>query len=70
MDTITETIIDKINEYIEVNGLSVKKIAKEAGLDYNHLWKVLNRNKTIKLEDYVALCRAFREPMEKFIPKT
>ena len=70
MDTITETIIDKINEYIEVNGLSVKKIAKEAGLDYNHLWKVLNRNKTIKLEDYVALCRAFREPMDKFIPKT
>lgn len=70
MDTINDSIIDKINEYIEVNGLSVKKIAKEAGLDYNHLWKILNRNKTIKLEDYVALCRAFREPMEKFIPKT
>lgn len=70
MDTINDSIIDKINEYIEVNGLSVKKIAKEAGIDYNHLWKVLNRNKTIKLEDYVALCRAFKEPMEKFIPKT
>lgn len=70
MDTINDSIIDKINEYIEVNGLSVRKIAKEAGLDYNHLWKILKQNKTIKLDDYVAICRACKEPLEKFIPKT
>ena len=67
--TINDRIIDEINDYIRVNNISVKKTAKAAGIDYNHLWKVLNRNKTIRLDDYVALCRAFREPLERFIPK-
>lgn len=68
--SINEAIIQNIKNYIEANDLSEKKIAKEAGLDYNHLWKILNKNKTIRLDDYVALCRAFRESLEKFIPKT
>ena len=68
--TINDSIIEKLNAYIEANNLSVKKIAKAAGIEYNHLWKILNKNKTIKLDDYVAICRAFREPLERFIPKT
>lgn len=67
---INDAIIENIRRYIEVNDLSEKKIAKEAGIDYNHLWKILNKNKSIRLDDYVAICRAFREPLEKFIPKT
>ena len=68
--TINDSIIEKLNAYIEANNLSVKKIAKAAGIEYNHLWKILNKNKTIRLDDYVAICRAFREPLERFIPKT
>lgn len=67
--TINDSIIEKLNAYIEANNLSVKKIAKAAGIEYNHLWKILNKNKTIRLDDYVAICRAFREPLERFIPK-
>ena len=61
--------IQKINNYIEANGLSVPKIAQAAGMKPVKLWSILNRNNKISLDDYVAICRACREPLEKFIPK-
>lgn len=64
-----EQILTRIKDYIATNNLSLPKIAKEAGLDYFKLWALLNRSQTIKLTDYVALCRAFREPLETFIPE-
>ena len=66
---INDTVIEKIKTYIETNDLSLKKIAEAAGIGYYSLWSMLNRNQTIKLDDYVALCRAFKEPLDKFIPK-
>ena len=60
-------VIKRINDYIAGNGLSVSKIAKEVGMDYKTLWSLLNRNGSIKLSDYVDLCRAFKEPFEKFL---
>ena len=62
-----EQILSRINSYIEANDLSIPKIAKEAGMDYFKLWSILNRNHPIKLTDYVAICRAFHEPLETFI---
>lgn len=62
-------VIKNIRDYIFKNDLSLSKIAKESGMDYYHLWSFLNRNQNIKLNDYIALCRAFREPLEKFIPE-
>lgn len=69
MTNISNGTIDRINNYIEANGLSVPKIAKEAGMDYVRLWAILNRNNKISLDDYVRICRACKEPLEKFIPK-
>lgn len=60
-------VIKRINAYIVSNGLSVSKIAKETGMEYKTLWSLLNRNGSIKLNDYVDLCRAFKEPFEKFL---
>lgn len=68
MNTPDNTQIQtRINDYIKTNNLSLPKIAKESGIDYYKLWSILNRNRDIKLTDYVALCRAFKEPLETFI---
>lgn len=67
--SINNSTIELINKYIEANGLSIPKIAKEAGMDYVRLWAILNRNNRISLDDYVKICRACKEPLEKFIPK-
>lgn len=63
------TVNENLKTYIEENELSLSKIAKATGITYNNLWAILNRRKSIRLNDYVALCRAFKEPLEKFIPK-
>lgn len=62
-----EGVIDRINAYIEENELSHKKIAEAAGLTYNQLYQLRHKNQCIKLREYVSLCEAFREPLEKFI---
>ena len=69
MEKTSNGTIEKINTYIEANGLSIPKIAKAAGMKPIKLWSILNRNSRISLDDYVAICRACREPLEKFIPK-
>ena len=62
-------VLKRINEYIQKNGLSLRKIAAAAGMDYVQLWSLLKRKRSIKLSDYVALCQAFREPLDIFLPK-
>ena len=62
-----ESVIDKINDYIEINNLSHNKIAKAAGMTYNQLYQLRHKNQCIKLREYVSLCRAFNEPLEKFL---
>ena len=64
-----KTVNENIKNYIEENELSLSKIAKASGITYNNLWAIMNRRNSIRLDDYVALCRAFKEPLEKFIPK-
>lgn len=66
-NTIDSKTKDRIKAYIEENNLSMPKIAEAANMTYIQLWSLLNRWKTINLGDYVALCRAFKEPLEKFI---
>lgn len=60
-------VIQRINDYISYNGLSLSKIAKVMKMDYVSLWSLLNRTKSIKLKDYIGLCQAFNEPFEKFL---
>ena len=62
-----ERVIDRINDYIKENNLSMKKIAAEAGMTYSQLYQLLHKNQVIKLMEYVNLCKAFKEPFDKFI---
>lgn len=62
-----EAVIDNINAYIVENGLSHVKIARAAGLSYQQLHQIRHKNRRLKLAEYVQLCRAFDEPLERFI---
>lgn len=62
-------VIKNINNYIKEYNLSVSKIAKEAGISYHRLWCILTKSYSIKLSDYVAICRACCEPFETFFPE-
>lgn len=62
-----ERVIDRINNYIEENNLSSKKIAAQAGMSYQQLYQLRHKNQCIKLREYVNLCKAFNEPFERFI---
>lgn len=61
-------VIEKISRYILDNDISLKKLAKEADMPYHRLWCLLNQNGTIKLADYVAICKAVKEPFDLFLP--
>lgn len=69
MGTFDKEVIKNINKYIEKNDLSIKKIANESGITYHKLWSILTQTYSIKLGDYVAICKAFHEPLEMFFPK-
>ena len=62
-----EAVIDRINEYIEKNGLSHSKIAKKAGMTYQKLYQLRHHRMVLKLREYVKLCEVFDEPFDKFV---
>ena len=64
-----QEVIKKIKRYIEINDISLTKLARTSKIPYHRLWVILNQSYTIKLGDYVALCKAFKEPFDFFIPK-
>lgn len=69
MDNIDQDVINNIKEYILENDISVKKLADEAGIAYHRLWSILKQNCSIKIGDYIAICKACNEPFDIFIPK-
>jgi len=62
-------VISNLNNYIISNNISLPKLAKEANLPYHNLWAILNHYNSIKVGDYVSICRALNEPIDFFIPK-
>lgn len=66
--TFDTEVIRNIKTYIKVNNLSMRKTAEAAGMKYERLWSILTRNQGLKLKDYAALCEAFQEPLDAFIP--
>lgn len=69
MDTYDRKVIKNINEYITRNNLSISKVAKEAGISYHQLWCILTKRDTIRIGDYIAICKAVREDYAFFLPE-
>ena len=68
-NTFDNKVIANINAYINKHNLSIRKIAEETGIGYHRLWSILMQSNSIKLGDYIAICKACREPFDMFLPK-
>ena len=66
MDIDTKVIV-RIKYYIEKHDISLSKLAKASKISYHNLWVILNQNYSIKLGDYVAICKALNEPLDFFL---
>lgn len=62
-------VIKNINDYIVTNNISISKLADAAHISYHRLWSILVKSYSIKLSDYIAICNAFHEPFDFFLPK-
>lgn len=69
MNTFDRKVIQNIKRYISENNLSIKKIANETKISYHRLWSILEQSNSIKLSDYIAICKACREDFDFFFPK-
>lgn len=65
---IDKKVIENIKNYVEDNDISLNKLSKASGISYHRLWLILNKNYTVKLGDYISICKAFKEPFDFFIP--
>ena len=67
--TVDKKVLASIKNYIFDNDISIKKLSKESEIPYHRLWTIINQNRKITIGDYVAICKAVREPLDFFIPK-
>lgn len=62
-----EMVIDKINDFMTENMLSLSLVANKAGMTYDRLYQLLHKNKLIKLKEYVDICDAFGVDLDFFV---
>lgn len=66
---INQDIINNIKNYVAKNEISLSKLANVMNTSYHNVWFLLNQKKALNVGDYIAICRAFDEPLDFFIPK-
>ena len=67
--SVDKKVLDNIKRYILDNDISIPKLATESKIPYHRLWTIINQSSKITVGNYVAICKAVREPFDYFIPK-
>lgn len=52
-----------------VRGISVAELGRRIGVDRKRLWRVLNRQREMRVEEFLALCVALRIDPRAFITR-
>ena len=52
-----------------VRGISVAELARRIGVDRKRLWRVLNGQRAMRVDEFVKLCAFFGLGIKSFIPK-
>lgn len=52
-----------------VRGISVAELARRIGVDRKRLWRVLNGQRAMRVDEFVKLCAFFGLGVKSFIPK-
>lgn len=72
MATVKEHSFDtavsgRIASYCRRNNISLRKLAKAAGLTNNQIYFITTSRGRINLEQYVNICNALNEPVDYFL---
>lgn len=60
-------VSERIAKYCRDNDISLRKLAREAGLTNNQIYFITTNRSTISLEHYIRICKALKEPIDYFI---
>lgn len=60
-------VSERISNYCRDNDISLRKLAKEAGLTNNQIYFITTHRSTISLDHYVRICKALKEPVDYFL---
>jgi len=60
-------VAERIATYCKANDISLRKLAKAAGLTNNQIYFITTNRGIISLEQYIKICKALNEPFEFFI---
>lgn len=52
-----------------IRGISVAELARRIGVDRKRLWRVLNGQRAMRVDEFVKLCAFFGLGIKSFIPK-
>lgn len=53
----------------QIRGISVAELSRRIGVDRKRLWRVLNGQRAMRVDEFVKLCAFFGVGIKSFIPK-
>ncbi len=63
----TDMIVSAIEEARRLQGVSIAELSRRIGVDRKRLWRVLNGQREIRIEEFLALCIALRIDPRTFV---
>ena len=66
---LNDFIVRRVELVRRVRGISVAELARRIGVDRKRLWRVLNGQRAMRVDEFVKLCAFFGLGIKSFIPK-
>ena len=66
---LNDFIVRRVELARRVHGISVAELARRIGVDRKRLWRVLNGQRAMRVDEFVKLCAFFGLGIKPFIPK-
>lgn len=66
---LNDFIVRRVELARRVRGISVAELARRIGVDRKRLWRVLNGQHAMRVDEFVKLCTFFGLGIKSFIPK-
>ena len=63
----TDMIVSAIEEARRLQGVSIAELSRRIGVDRKRLWRVLNGQREIRIDEFLALCIALRIDPRTFV---
>ena len=66
---LNDFIVRRVELARRVRGISVAELSRRIGVDRKRLWRVLNGQRAMRVDEFVKLCAFFGLGVKSFIPK-